>query len=991
MHERPGGEPPPQSPGKDVEIFVKRITESGLLSAEKLERFLPPRGHSADVHELARQLVRSRELTIYQVQQVGRGRAKSLILGNYTILDEIGAGGMGQVYKAKHRRMERVVAVKTLPAATLKDPGAIARFQREVVAAAKLRHPNIVAADDADESGGVHFLVMEYVDGRDLATVVRENGPIPVVAALGYVIQAARGLEFAHKRGVIHRDIKPGNLLLSHDGVVKVLDMGLARVSEEGDVATQAQLTETGAIMGTVDYMPPEQALSTKDADARADIYSLGCSFHYLVTGRPPYQGDTLMARLLAHRDARLPRLDDDVPAAVRAAFEKMIAKRPEDRFQTMAEVIAALEPYPNGLQVTLDDRPKNDLERTLALPADPTLDDSLSALLRGIVDGSAKTQESRAVALSTSPPRRDRGLVMAAGAALLGLAFITGLIVTLRPKDGTRDAPLTPLAATPPAPPAPAAERPREPAKSPNWVKEVGSLPPASQVEAVKKKLKDLNPEYHGEGTWTIGENGSIAVLGLPADHITDFAPLRAVKLSALAIDPAHPGKPNLTPLAGLSPSLLEYPNAGVNDLAPLREMPVHTLDFRDNRITDLSPLQGRPLTNLHLDGCPRLFDLGPLRGMRLEALYVSSTKVSDLAPLKGMPLGTLICDNTRVSDLSPLAGMPLSHLECQLTQVSDLSPLAGRPLRHLECQFTRVSDLSPLAGVSLETLLFTPANITRGIEVIRKMDSLTAIGVQRNNLLPPKVFWEHYDHGDYGRPRASVAPPALPIDAAFRTWMEGIVSLPAEQQIDAVKKKLIEFNPGYGGEGNWRITNGEVTGLVVTSSRLFNLAPLLALQNFGTLVLSAEGGRPDLAKVAPLKLKYLDCHHANLTDLAPLRGRPLINLSVHNNRITDLAPLRGMPLESLSCQNNPLSDLMPLRGIGLERLNIEDTDVSDLTPLAGMPLKSLIFTPAKIKQGIEIIRRMNHLGEIGVHPDRMYRPKMFWEQYDRGEFGTP
>ena len=153
---------------------------------------------------------------------------------------------MGQVFKAQHRRMERVVAIKTLPAATLKDPAAVARFQREVVAAAKLRHPNIVAADDADEAGGVHFLVMEYVEGRDLAAVVKEVGPLPVATAVGYVLQAARGLEFAHRKGVVHRDIKPANLLLDSEGTVKVLDMGLARLRAEADVATQAELTGTG-------------------------------------------------------------------------------------------------------------------------------------------------------------------------------------------------------------------------------------------------------------------------------------------------------------------------------------------------------------------------------------------------------------------------------------------------------------------------------------------------------------------------------------------------------------------------------------------------------------------------------------------------------------------------------------------------------------------------------------------------------------------------
>jgi formylglycine-generating enzyme required for sulfatase activity len=247
--------------------------------------------------------------------------------------------------------MDRLVAVKVLPAASMKSPDAVQRFYREVKAAARLNHPNIVQAHDASEHEGIHYLVMEYVDGDTLSAVVKQRGPLEVRQALDCILQAAKGLAYAHSEGVIHRDIKPGNLLLDKKGTIKILDMGLARMTlavgseEKGD----ERLTQSGQVMGTCDYMAPEQAQDTRKADQRSDIYSLGCTLYRLLTGKAPYSGDSLVQILLAHQNAPIPSLRaarPDVPESVPAIFEKMMAKRPEDRYQSMGELMADVEDF---------------------------------------------------------------------------------------------------------------------------------------------------------------------------------------------------------------------------------------------------------------------------------------------------------------------------------------------------------------------------------------------------------------------------------------------------------------------------------------------------------------------------------------------------------------------------------------------------------------------------------------------------------------------
>lgn len=295
---------------------------------------------------LARQLIETGKATRFQVRAILAGASKGLRIGDYIVIDRIGGGGMGSVYKARHRIMKRVVALKLLPRAATDNPRLVQRFYREVEAAAALTHPNIVTAYDAGEFKGIHYLVSEYVDGLDLSQLVKKHGPLPLASAVDYTVQAGRGLTFAHEHGVIHRDVKPGNLLLSRDGKIRVLDMGLARFTEGDQTISEASLTVTGRLMGTVEYMAPEHAANPKNADHRSDVYALGCTFYRLLTGQLPYKGETAVELIIAQREQPTPRLADAVPGvpdAVQQVFEKMLAKLPEDRYQTMAEAVDAL------------------------------------------------------------------------------------------------------------------------------------------------------------------------------------------------------------------------------------------------------------------------------------------------------------------------------------------------------------------------------------------------------------------------------------------------------------------------------------------------------------------------------------------------------------------------------------------------------------------------------------------------------------------------
>jgi phosphate ABC transporter phosphate-binding protein len=339
----------PRTVSLSREQFLQHLKDSGLSIADDIPRLLASLTQAGEIdgEALARHLVRAGDLTSYQASAVLEGRFTDLRIGGYEVLDLLGRGAMGTVYRARHRTMKRVAAIKVLAPEIAQEGTFAQRFQREVETLAGLHHVNIVMAFDAGESPAGPFLAMEFIQGRDLAGEVKASGPLSLADALSCTLQAARGLAYAHEQGLIHRDIKPANLMRDVRGVVKVADLGLARVKDPQAVHSESALTQAGGIVGTVDYMAPEQAVDSTTVDHRADIYSLGGTLFYLLTGRPMYSGTSLMSLLLQHRDVAPPSLREarpDVPESLDALYLRMVAKKPDDRPAAMTEVVEALE-----------------------------------------------------------------------------------------------------------------------------------------------------------------------------------------------------------------------------------------------------------------------------------------------------------------------------------------------------------------------------------------------------------------------------------------------------------------------------------------------------------------------------------------------------------------------------------------------------------------------------------------------------------------------
>lgn len=337
------------TPTKGTEL-LDLVRKSGLLEQPKIDGYVTSLQQEGLVEEdaprLASRMVKDGLITIFQARQMLRGRYRGFFLGKYKVLEPIGAGGMADVYLCEHVAMKHKVAIKILPIEKLKDPSLLGRFKREAQAIASLNHPNVVRAFDLDNEGNLHYLVTEYVDGCNLQDYIKKNGPMAPERAANYIAQAAAGLQHIQEAGLVHRDIKPGNLLLDRSGVVKLLDLGLARFN---DIERQDNLTrdfDDGRVLGTADYIAPEQGIKGSDVDIRADIYSLGATFYFLLKGEAPFEGATVTQKLLFHQIKEPPPLPEHVPDDIVETIKLMMSKKAADRIQSPGEVIDRLIHY---------------------------------------------------------------------------------------------------------------------------------------------------------------------------------------------------------------------------------------------------------------------------------------------------------------------------------------------------------------------------------------------------------------------------------------------------------------------------------------------------------------------------------------------------------------------------------------------------------------------------------------------------------------------
>jgi Leucine-rich repeat (LRR) protein len=862
------------------ELLVRgRLLPAGDVQALR-QRWAGADGGAADDGERFLQwLVAGGQVTEFQAGLLARGQADRFFLGPYKLLGRIGTGRMAGVFKAVHPTGQ-TVAIKVLPPSKAKDPELLGRFQREARLGVRLKHPNVVRTFQLGEAGGLHYLVLEYLAGETLEDVLKRRGRLPPAEAVRLVRQALLGLQHLHDRDLVHRDLKPANLMVvpapppagpdtTLHATLKILDIGLGRsLFDEGDPeGGHIELTRQGQVLGSPDYMAPEQARDAHAADVRADLYSLGCVLYHALTGQPPFPGGNPVQKMIRHtRETPRPvrELDPALPEGLQQVVSRLLAKDPAQRYPTPDQATRALDGC-------LSQQPAAAGEA--APEALPAYEDWLAA--EDPETGATPAAPAAGRATPRSPART--ALLAGAGAAAAVLCVLLLLVVL-----GLRHVPDRP--AVPGRAPAAGAGAESDEA----WARRVAALPAEDQARAVAARLRERNPGFDGRVKPRI-QDGVVTELELTTDAVTDLSPVRVLPgLLRLACTGSEPGKGRLTdlgPLSGLPLIVLDCGSNPVADLEPLRHTPLIFLGIAGTQVRDLAPVEGMPLLVVNCAGTP-VRDLGPLRGKELTLLDAGGAPVEDLAPLRGMPLEALWCGIKPRRDAEWLRSLP------RLKEVN------GKPAAEVQKEAAaEEKDLDAWAG-SLKDL---PA--------AEQVAAVTKKLRERNPGFDGQVKPTFKD--------GAVAELRFSSDAV--TDLSPVRGLPKLQGLVCPGS-----GPGQGRLASLLPLKGlKLAVLDCAQARVSNLAPLQGMP-LTTLNLNGNAEVEDLTPLRGTRLTWLDVAGTRVRDLTPLRGLGLGYLACHDTPVTDLSPLKDMPLTALSCRFEPVRDLPLLRSLKrLDKLN--------------------------------------------------------------------
>ena len=699
------------------EIFARTLNQMGIATLDQIEaatRIQKESSNTGASPSLADVLVQQgiitqpiRENVEKKAQVALQGGIKQL--GAYKILKKIGEGGMGAVYLADDTAVGRKVALKILPKKYASDQTFLSRFRREAKATGKLNHVNIVTAYTTGEDMGVHYYAMEFCEGEPLDAKLLREKALTWDKAIEITMQVARGLKHAHEHGLIHRDIKPANILLTKDGVAKILDLGLSK--NIGD-AEQSFATQTGVAMGTPHYISPEQARGDKGIDGRTDIYSLGATVYHLVTGQTPFQGSTAAMIMMQHLTAQLPNpqdIQDDIPDGIVLVIQKMMAKEPGDRYRNCDELLRDLElvidgkmPSTHGLD---EGKSSVAMRQKIAPPRRNAPRGTHPVQQRKATPNSVRAArpDDATQMLPAKKPAKNSALLIGGGVAAAALIAVCAFALGgKKNEDAPNIAEKTQPVQTVSKQPAVAADD--------AWVKEVQALPAAEQYKRVNEEMKRLNHDGLPDCKFSIN-NGHVAGFESSADHTHTIAPVRALKDLDRFVNHSV-GK--MTPL---------------KDISPLKGTKVKVVELEGTSVADLSPLRGMTLDFLGLDRTP-VSDLTPLSSSKIGELNLVETKIESIAALEAISVHRLSLARTAVVDLSPLKKMTtLEHLYIQGTRVASLEPLRNTAIVELNIAGCKIADLSPLRDMPKLASLVWDVDVKRDLPLLRSLKGLTKI----------------------------------------------------------------------------------------------------------------------------------------------------------------------------------------------------------------------------------------------------------------------